>query len=702
MQMNKKNLWIISILIFLNFSLSAQIKILSPLKGKWANPQMLLLENFNDGEVFYSVDGSDPSAFGLAYDSPVLIDAEGEITLKIVHVFKDGRKEDYEVQYEVDSEPAQDSSYSEFIKSFYDTGVINYSAGTEFVIPSNLKFSFEENFSSDSIQNFLSGTSISLSSSSVQSRNIPCTLTDEHTGKFWRFIIRTFPQSAGVYSRREVPLKITDWEFISFTDSSLIYRIDSEYWYMPDEGRKLDRTKSHIIYWQSVDFQEGNPVEFFVLPPKPDIVKNKNDDGSISFSLQGDSSYMLSLISENSVPELFSKISLDTFLGDKIEGRVQIGVYSNSVYQGKIESDYVIDKRLPASPVIKSSAKSFYSRSPAKIEVSCPEDCELYVSLSTPFSVQNTDEVYTASSSVFENVQMSGFKKSSKNSFSVTWNPRNAGAVYYKITAYSKRADNVSAVSEYSLIVDQTSYYYDGSSNSETAEGTKENPFTSFDQCYESLTNVRSVSLHIKGKMDIEKKYPLKANYEFIGEDDAVISFAPGASFILKGSSVELSDCHIQNENQTDFSEVPVFQLENAVLTFNRCTCGLNFSMNGCVIDSFNSIVNVFSSVISVNAKSYCSFLSAVKTRSDIRDTSLSVSAETSVAISATEGNISCSENTFLITGNSGRIMELFGIKATLSKNIFKMSINSGVNVNPIYKNDSTVLTESENQKIAF
>ena len=160
---------------------------------------------------------------------------------------------------------------------------------------------------------------------------------------------------------------------------------------------------------------------------------------------------MLSLLSDNFVSELFPELSIDTFIGDKIQGQVEIGVYSNSVFQGKVLCDYLIDKTLPSAPLIKSSAKSFYSRIPAKISISCPEDSELYISLSKPFSVLNNDDVYTPDSPVFEGVGMSAFRKVSKNTFSLTWDPLNAGSMYYKVLAYSKRGDNTSKVSEYSL-----------------------------------------------------------------------------------------------------------------------------------------------------------------------------------------------------------------------------------------------------------
>lgn len=703
MTSKRKNLLVFLFLILFDFCLFAQIKILSPVEGVWSNPQMLVIDNFTEGEVFYSVDGSDPELFGFAYETPVLLEMTGKTCLKISHVYKDGHKEVQEVNYEVQNDRGKNTSYVDFIQSFYDSGVINYSAGSVLEIPSVLKYSLETE-NEISPDDFLQGTNLSLSLLCVETRYIPCTIYDELSKKYYRFLIKTFPHSAGVSSKRVVPFKITDWENVSFEDDSLIFKIDSEYWYMPQEDRKIDRSKSHIIYWQSVDYQEGNPVEFFVLPPKPDVVQNNNKDGSITFSLEGDPSYMLAILSEkNTETELFKEIAIDAFTGEKVEGQAQIGIFTNSVYQGKIIADYFIDKRPPAVPKINASTKGFYSRNPVTVEITSPADCELYISLSNPFSVPQSNEPYNPQSEIFENIPMGEFKKVSKNTFTVNWNPRNTDTVYYKVRAFTSRGNNTSKTVEFSLIIDQTSYYFDSNASSVNPEGTQENPFTNFEQCYEALKDVRSATIHVNGNMEISKEYSFSANYIIVGENNSLITFKDSGSLNLKGSSLSVSNCHIQNsQKSTSVKEVPLFQLENAVLNIKDCTLGLNFYNNANVIDSYNSIVNISNVTASVNSKSYCSFLSSVKSRIDFKKSSVSVSSDTCVVISANEGNLSCSENTFIATGKSGRIAELFGIKGTLKNNSYKLSLDSKSNSESVYKNDACKITEEGNQKIVF
>ena len=80
--MKKLSLFLITILFSLT-PLMAEIKILSPVAGVWANKQMLVIENSEEGDYFYSLDGSDPESFGFAYDGPVLIDLTEQVKLNV-------------------------------------------------------------------------------------------------------------------------------------------------------------------------------------------------------------------------------------------------------------------------------------------------------------------------------------------------------------------------------------------------------------------------------------------------------------------------------------------------------------------------------------------------------------------------------------------------------------------------------------------
>ncbi len=697
--MNKKAaLFIIS--IFLITNVFARINILSPVDGCWANKQMLVIETQNDGDYFYSLDGSDPEAFGFAYDGPVLIDLTDKINLNVTFVSKSGNKEKASVNYEVKLDEGQKTSYKDFVKLFFQSGILNYSAGSKLQIPSGLKYSF--GLPPDS---FLPGKDLIISENSVLMRNVPCTLYDPEKNIKYRFIVKTFPQNAGIYSKRDLPFSIEDWSTITFNNKNLLYKIDSEYWGLPNEPVHLDRSVSHMISWQSLDFKEGNPIEFFVLPPKPEIIVNKNDDGSLVYSIKGDESYMMSVFSKekNDYMELFPKIGADIFYGDKAEGTLDIGVFANSVYQGKLIASYEINKRPPSAPIITSSSKSFYSRNRVRIEVEGDSNADLYVALSEPYTLDSVDNIYKEDSELFKNIKTGEFKKVKNGKYAVYWNPRNSGPAYYKLTAYSKSGKNASELVEYSLIVDQSSYYFDKNANPEEAQGTIEHPFTSFEQCLKELADVRAVTLRVKGDLLINQNIQLESNYEILNNGDACIIFGPEAAVTVKSSTFEISDCRIKNEQPVNQAiSKPLFKLENAVFTVKNCTMALNFNSNGNVIDAYNSIVNISDSIVSANAYKYASFISSVKSRLSVKKSQISTSADTAVIISANDGSLNASENSFMVSGKAGRIAELFGVKAKISENKFTGQIKSTALVQPVFSNSANNLTLTDNEIYGF
>ena len=105
--------------------LTGEIKLLSPAEGEWANRQMLVIDNSDGGDFFYSVDGADPETFGFAYDGPVLLDVAGDVQLNITRITNDGKKEKSFISYTVNSDDGSRASYHDFVQTFYDGGILN-------------------------------------------------------------------------------------------------------------------------------------------------------------------------------------------------------------------------------------------------------------------------------------------------------------------------------------------------------------------------------------------------------------------------------------------------------------------------------------------------------------------------------------------------------------------------------------------------
>jgi len=680
---------------------ASSIKLISPIEGKWLNKQLLLIDTSEGGEYFYSLNGSDPETMGFAYDGPVLIDMIGDITLRIK---KAGKKSlETTVNFSVEPDSALEMSYSDFISLFLDGGVYNYTSGSSFIIPSELDFSF--GLPPDS---FLQGRELVISDKSVLIRYIPCTIWDKKNQKKWRFMIKTFPQSAGLYSRRDVPFFITDWDKITFTNQDLIYKIDSEYWELPKTSKTLDRSVSHMISWQSLAYEFGNPIEYFVLPPKPVIKETVMEDGCIIFNIEGDSSYSFSILSEadSSYQELYTSIGADTFYGDNASGKLDIGIFANSVYQGKLETSYEIKKRPPSSPVITSTAKSFYSRSPVKVSILGEKNCDLYVSTSSPLFLKDLSEGYSADDEIFSNVRMSAYKKADSPSLSFMMEPQGEGTAFYKVRAYSVNGDNVGNVSEYSVIIDQYNYYFDQNADPELADGTVENPYSSFEQCIDSVNNGSYARLHVKGVMNMpEKQIVLNSNCAIINNGNAKLLFPPKASLVIRNSNFTVDSCLIElsgSDEQALKESSPLIKLENSVLDLVGCQISAQFGKNGTFIDGFASSVNLKNDIIAISSKIYSSCVSGVKTKLKVINSSINLTSDTAVAFSLSDGDINLKNNSLKLIGKKGRAAELFDIKGTITDNSFKGQLLKRDNAFPVYTDSLCHVKESNNEYYGF
>ena len=689
---------LISILPAVNF-LYAQSMIVNPAKGLWANKQMLVLDTSRGGEYYYSIDGSNPVDFGFFYDRPVLLDVEGDVNLTVSHVSPEGKTESESLRFSVNPDRASDKPYADFISQFFDFGLINYTSGTDFSIPTELSFKINNS------EEFMRGMTLSISEKNVLFRYVPCVVRPAEGGKNWRFVIRTYPHVAGLNNQRKVPLQIENWDTLIFTDPDLLYKVDDEYWTRPKDKRILDRSVEHVISWQDIDYFKGQPVDFCILPARPEIQTLMESDGTTSFIVKGDSSYTMSVKGENGrYTDLYNQIGADVFYGDNAAGTLKIGLFSNSVYQGEIDVPYSIDKRAPPSPKITSDFDGFYSRRNVNINIETQPVNELYVAVSRPILIKDVralnDEVIRA----LKETSVGNFRKMDSSSFKYSFKKNDAGALFYKIQTYSKNAVSQSPFVEYSLIIDSFNYFYDSEANDPKPDGSAAHPYSSVRECIEDINNCTSVKLYARGNIEFPpEEIRLKADCEIINQNNAFITFNPGACLSVDSSALSLSDIRIQRENKkSEGSEeglLPLFKIENGTLEVKNCELAAAFSRNGSIIDVNSGVVKIYDSIASVNAFSYASFISSVDSYVIIKDSNVNTSAETSVIISAGGGNVDAINNQLKVSARTGRIAELFSVKADFEKNVYKCELPfKPQDFVMVYANKDSVLTQLENE----
>lgn len=694
--------------IFIIFSflvstnLYAEINLINPIEGNWANKQMLILDAASlDAEYFYSVDGSNPEEFGFAYDGPVFLDVSGDVTLKITKIVSHKEKETLELKYSVNENNGSTTSYHEFISSFFESGIFNYTSGSDFIIPSELKFSFE--FLS---QNFIQGQTLKISEKSNLTRSFPCTILDPLTNEKWRFIIKTYPLASGIFTRRDLPIRIQDWETLEFLDENLIYKIDSEYWELPKKPIKLDRNVSHMISWQSINYEYGNPIEAFVLPPKPELKTSQSENGEFICTLQGDESYKMSILSEeNSYQELFSEICADVFYGDKYSGNLEIGIFCSGLFQGKIDVPYSLNKRPSAPPSIISDTQNFYTRKDVNIKIESEVDSELFYAISEPFSLSNFSYKLEPSAPELKNISADNFVKSPANSISFSLSGLKESSVFYKIRAYSQKDSNQSEITEYCVIIDQSNFYYDSSNVSDFSDGTIEHPFSDFESLLSAVNLSRNVKIFIKGDLLIPSgKYELFSNCVIVGNDDSNIIFDEDSQLIVNDSSLDFQKIVIKNKKDTKSTKmIPLIKGNRSVLSFSDCLIYAEFEKNGTVIDSYNSVVYFDDSICATISNSYTCFITGIGSKIFIKKSNISASSQTSVLLSFSDSQINCSENTFSVNCKRGRIAECFNTEGSFEKNEFKGELSNIKNTtNPIFADEKSVISVKDNANYGF
>ena len=88
-----------------------------------------------------------------------------------------------------------------------------------------------------------------------------------------------------------------------------------------------------------------------------------------------------------------------------------MGIFSNSVYQGKVNVSYSIDKKPPELPEIISDAEGFCSRDSVKVKINVQKGADLYIALSEPLTLSETGISYSEDNSIFKNVPLGQFRK---------------------------------------------------------------------------------------------------------------------------------------------------------------------------------------------------------------------------------------------------------------------------------------------------
>ena len=138
----RKNISRFMFFCFLFFFISSFIfaknsYILSPVEGQWSNYQSIVIDVPEGATAFYSFTGDNPLYSGFAYESPVLLELEGNVNLKVVILNKDDSVIEESVNFSVNKKPLNVSFY----KDTQTQALITLSENN-IAIPSYMRFAF--------------------------------------------------------------------------------------------------------------------------------------------------------------------------------------------------------------------------------------------------------------------------------------------------------------------------------------------------------------------------------------------------------------------------------------------------------------------------------------------------------------------------------------------------------------------------------
>lgn len=698
------------VLIFsalLSFSLYAET-IISPVEGVFANRQMLVLNLAEDEEAYYSFSNSssdiDPMNSGFAYDGPVLLDVTGHVILKIAVSKASAEPEDevhrLTIEYDVPEEKLPESLNNEayeFIRKVLSDKMLICSGIETVDIPSSLKFSL-----GNGALPLSAGKSLHLSGENNLYRYVPCTVTD---GAYsWRFLISLSERNiTAVPEAVEVPFRISDWYTFEFTGKNLIWCIDDGMWSASREPVYLDRRIQHVIQWQSVAYEHGNPVEKFILEPKPQIEK-KYSDKSLEFSLDVNSPYRMKILSNGLSDEirtgrLYQNIVFDVFEGECVSARVEFGLYCNGVYQGKILSDYSVDRKPPVPPVFESDNLVFFSRSDVSLKINGEDESLLYYSMAGPFELPVG--TYTENSQLLDSYRSDDFVLYDGSNLHLKGDK--GKAVFYRISSYAvDMAGNKSEVSEYPLIIDEYNYFIDFSSLSESPDGSRSKPFNTVYQVLNAINSSDFTHFFITGDFVIpDGVWEIGSNCAFTGNAQSRIVVEADGKIAVNGSSIVFSNCFLLKKSFPGQKETGLLiELNDSAVSFNDSLIICDYVSGGAALSLEKSTASFVDSSMLVKGNTYACCVTGIGAQLESAGSHFTSIADSAVNFSLDSCSLHLKNNNCRISSRIGHIIESKESNLKLFENSFKASFESrSLDCTPVYKDRKTLVIEDYGNK---
>ncbi len=660
---------------------SHKFDVLSPVEGTWANRQVLVLDCAPETEVFYSFSEYDPLDFGFAYDGPVLIDLDGEVTLNLVAVHGDGTMTRKKISYVV-NEPAA-------VKPPLSVSMLNplVVCGVQKPVPVSQNLTYGIGTHLDAA---LSGRTLYQNLPSCINAMLPLEITSGSV--VYRYVITTndAPKTSMIQDKTfSSPLQIIDWNFVLFkAGQRLMYSIDGGAWQVYVEPFYLDRTKSHKISWQT-----GSHIESIVLPERPTVIglpergiTNKSVELQFSNPL-----YTFRIEDENGVSKPLTSFYVDTLAGDERRFDLLLNVYYGNIKQGEIPVSFTIDKLPPKAPVLSIEDDAISGNNAVAVSVFATDD--VYTAIDTRTTALDFGESVSPLAHDSEPDDNIVFMPFAGTKLILGGGENNS---VYTVYAYSRdAAGNKSETVAVRSSVATNNIYVDAASRySLDADGSSTRPFGSIFDALAVVNSRKKTVLHLKGTFVITQSLAVNSDCRFVGHENACLSFKNNSGLIIRNSNVAFENCMLEKVYDQDVrsfltSGVPLIDARDSDVSVEKCELVSNISTPQGLIQAVKCRLGMNSSGITVQtlgqAVGVQSLHSSVRSDSD----RFSLSGESAVAFSLSDSLFELESPRFIIVAKQARCAELFATVYAFDENVFQNEMHTSQDFTPLWYDSS-------------
>lgn len=719
---NKKHFFKTIVLFFVFcgtvFSVAAQTfeeeVIVSPQSGIWANCQSLVLDLPEGYNAFYSYLSSDPLVSGFAYDGPVIIEADGDISLALVITSPDGKAFKTKVDYTVDRFSCENIS-----ADFFTRPCISLIAGEKISLSPSIKYAFGK----DEIP-YITGQDIAFAGDSPYTRYLPLTIAESN--HLYRFIVQMEENTTGFDFEKTISVPFTmtfeNWNKVSFEipEEYEVY-LQQEGWFSGNKTVTIDRTKTQLISWREIT-DEDLTCYNLSLPAKPELLKRQKmlgGNNSVEIVLNDDRFVMRS--AKTSSKSYFTTCELDTLYGDDYSELLSFDVFYQGVYQGTLETPLSIDKKPPKKPCFAGGTGSFYERESLHLMISGEGD--IFYSICNPktFTEEFTD-LALDNDLLFSEENMSDLQYEVYKGKPLFLAGDRSFAQFYRVYAYAKdSAGNFSDIECFMAIIDRYNYYIDSNYRpkpGQIVDGSPARPFTQLTDIKPLLEKKDFLRLHITGDFVDISSFKIMHDCEIYGNGARLI-FTPNALCTISNANVKIDNVLIEQNNMTIPTDSNsgngglqknMIHIVDSTVTLQNTELVSILGENGAVVKGKNSIINFDNSGITSQAKNYCSLITTEDCMLTLSRSRFVTIAPSAVAFSVLGGKFDINQSLCTVVAKLGRVAELTQTKYSITENYFvhQNSENETENtvtslLNPVWIDEkSTELQYSENTGRGF